>query len=55
MFALLSVITIHAIHRAMGGDVALPLWEVARMYSSEIEYSEENLERMMDEAEDAVF
>ena len=47
-FAILSTILIHALVRATGE----PLTEIARMYSSEIEYSEENLERFLDEIED---
>ena len=54
-FAVLCTVIIHAIHRATGGRDRDSLCEVARMFSSEIEYSEENLERLMDEVEDAVF
>lgn len=54
-FAVLCTVIIHAIHRATGGKDLDSLCEIARMFSSEIEYSEENLERLMGEAEDAVF
>lgn len=54
-FAVLCTIIIHAIHRATGGKDLDSLCETARMFSSEIEYSEENLERLMSEVEDAVF
>ena len=54
-FAVLCTVIIHAIHRATGGNGMDSLCEVARMFSSEIEYSEENLERLMGEVEDAVF
>ena len=53
-FAVLCTVIIHAIHRATGGKDLDSLCEVARMFSSEIEYSEENLERLMGEVEDAV-
>lgn len=54
-FAVLCTVIIHAIHRAVGGKDLDSLCEIARMFSSEIEYSEENLERLMGEVEDAVF
>jgi lysine-N-methylase len=54
-FAVLCTVIIHAIHRATGGKDLDSLSEVARMFSSEIEYSEENLERLMGEVEEAVF
>jgi lysine-N-methylase len=54
-FAVLCTLIIHAIHRATGGKDLDSLCEIARMFSSEIEYSEENLETLMGEAEDAVF
>ena len=54
-FAVLCTAIIHAIHRATGGKDLDSLCEIARMFSSEIEYSEENLERLMGEVEDAVF
>ena len=54
-FAILCTAIIHAIHRATGGEDSDSLCEIARMFSSEIEYSEENLERLMGEVEDAVF
>lgn len=54
-FAALCTVIVHAIHRATGGKDPASLCEIARMFSCEIEYSEENLERLMDEAEDAVF
>ncbi|MBQ9151758.1 MAG: flagellin lysine-N-methylase, partial [Clostridia bacterium] len=54
-FAVLCTVIIHAIHRATGGGDLDFLCEIARMFSSEIEYSEENLERFMGEVEDAVF
>ena len=53
-FAILSVILIHAILRATGKEDAETLAEVARLYSSEVEYSEENLERFSDLIEDAL-
>ena len=52
LLAILSAALILAIHRATGGTDFASLCEVARMYSSEIEYSEENLERLTDEIED---
>ncbi|MBE6652155.1 MAG: hypothetical protein E7610_01920 [Ruminococcaceae bacterium] len=54
-FAILCTVIIHALHRATGGEGLDSLCEVARIFSSEIEYSEENLEILMGEAEDAVF
>lgn len=54
-FAVLCTVIIHAIHRAMGGGDMDSLCEITRMFSSEIEYSEENLECLMGEVEDAVF
>lgn len=54
-FAVLCTVIIHSIQRATGGKDMDSLCEVARMFSSEIEYSEENLERLMGEVEDAVF
>ncbi len=54
-FAVLCTVIIHAIHRAAGGKDLGSLCEIARMFSSEIEYSEENVERLMGEVEDAVF
>ena len=54
-FAVLCTVIIHAIHRATGGKDLDSLCETARMFSSEIEYSEENLERLMGEVEDAIF
>ncbi len=54
-FAVLCTIIIHAIHRATGGGDLASLCEIARMFSSEIEYSEENPERLMSEVEEAVF
>ena len=55
VFAILCTTVIHAIHRATGGSDLTSLCEVARMFSSEIEYSEENLERLMGEVEETVF
>ena len=54
-FAVWCTVIIHAIHRATGGKDPDSLCEVARMFSSEIEYSEENLECFMGEVEEAVF
>ena len=54
-FAALCTVIVHAIHRATGGKDPASLCEIARMFSCEIEYSEENLETLMSEAEDAVF
>ena len=54
-FAVLCTLIIHAIHRATGGKEGHLLCETARMFSCEIEYSEENLERLMEAVEDAVF
>lgn len=54
LFAVLSTALIHAVHRATGGEDLESLCEIARMFSSEIEYSEENVERLMDEIEDAL-
>ena len=53
--AALCTVIVHAIHRATGGKDPASLCEIARMFSCEIEYSEENLETLMGEAEDAVF
>ena len=52
-FAILSVILIHAAARATGRMDPESLADIARLYSSEIEYSEENLERFWDEIQDA--
>ena len=54
-FAVLCTSIIHAIHRATGGSDLDSLCETVRMFSSEIEYSEENLERLMSEAENMIF
>ena len=54
-FAALCTVIVHAIHRATGGKDPASLCEIARMFSCEIEYSEENLETLMGEVEDAVF
>ncbi len=54
-FAVICTVIIHAIHRATGGKDLDSLCEIARMFSCEIEYSEENLETLMGEAEDALF
>ena len=54
-FAALCTVIVHAIHRATGGKDLDSLCEIARMFSSEIEYSEENLETLMGEAEDNLF
>lgn len=51
-FAILSTILIHAVTRAEGRTDPDTLAEIARLYSSEIEYSEENLERFMDEIQE---
>ena len=51
-FAILSACLIHGLVRATGNTALDALYEVARMYSSEIEYSEENLERFLDRIED---
>ena len=52
-FAILSTVLIHALVRATGRTDADTLAEIAWLYSSEIEYSEENLERFWDELQDA--
>ncbi|MBQ7909879.1 MAG: flagellin lysine-N-methylase [Clostridia bacterium] len=54
-FAVLCALIIHAIHRATGGKDLDSLCETARMFSCEIEYSEENLERLMEAVGDALF
>lgn len=54
-FSVLCTVIIHAIHRTTGGKDLDSLCETARMFSSEIEYSEENLERLMEAVEDAIF
>lgn len=54
-FAVICTVIIHAIHRATGGKDLDSLCETARMFSCEIEYSEENLERLMEAVEDALF
>ena len=54
-FAVICTVIIHAIHRATGGKDLDSLCEIARMFSCEIEYSEENLEILMGEVEDALF
>ena len=57
-FAIQSAILIHAlaqaIARAIGQNPPEALAEAARLYSSEIEYSEENLERFLDLLEDSI-
>ena len=53
-FAILSASLIHGLVRAMGGPHLKDLYEIARMFSSEIEYSEENMERFLDEIEDSI-
>lgn len=53
-FAIQSAILIHAIARAAGQTAPDGLAEAARLYSSEVEYSEENLERFLDLLEDAI-
>ena len=53
-FAAWSTVIIHAIHRATGGRDMDSLCEITRMFSSEIEYSEENLERLMTEVEEGI-
>ena len=47
-FAVLSTILIHAMARATGRTSLAELCEIARVYSSEIEYSEENLDCLWD-------
>ena len=47
-FAVLSTILIHAMARATGQTYTQELCEIARVYSSEMEYSEENLECLWD-------
>ena len=47
-FAILSTILIHAMARATGETSFEELCEIARIYSSEIEYSEENLDCLWD-------
>ena len=47
-FAVMATMLIHAVARAS----AIPVTEAARLFSSEVEYSEENLERFMDLLED---
>ncbi len=49
-FAVMSTTLIHAIVKA----TALPVAEAARMFSSEIEYSEENLEQFLNLLEDGL-
>ncbi len=46
LLSLLCTVIIHAIHRAAGGKDLDSLCEISRMFSSEIEYSEENMERL---------
>lgn len=53
-FAILATTVIHAVCRATGRTDFDSLCEVARAFSSEIEYSEENLETFMAEVEMAV-
>lgn len=50
-FAVLCTIVIHAIHRSQGGGEHDGLCEILRMFSGEIEYSEENLDRLIDEVD----
>ena len=50
-FAVLCTGIIHALCRAVGDGDFATLCEFSRMFSSEIEYSEENLERLMYEVE----
>ena len=47
-FAVLSTLLIHAMARATGVTSLPQLCEIARVYSSEIEYSEENLDYLWD-------
>jgi lysine-N-methylase len=47
-FAVMATMLIHAVARAS----VIPVTEAARLFSSEVEYSEENLERFMDLLED---
>ncbi len=48
LLAMLCTAIIHAVHRAVGGEDLDSLCEISRMFSSEIEYSEENLERLIE-------
>ena len=54
LMAVFSVSVIHALHRTLGGGFPL-LCEISRMYSSEVEYSEENMETLMDEIEATLY
>lgn len=54
LLAVLCTVIIHAVHRAMGGEDMDSLCEIARMFSSEIEYSEENMERLTDAAGEGI-
>ena len=47
-FAVLSTILVHAMARATGQTSLEGLCEIARVYSSEVEYSEENLDYLWD-------
>ena len=46
LLAVLCTVIIHAVHRAVGEGSMDDLCEISRMFSSEIEYSEENMERL---------
>ena len=50
LLSVLCTVIIHAIHRATGGKDLDSLCEISRMFSSEIEYSEENMERLTEAA-----
>lgn len=52
LLSVLCTTVIHAVCRAVGGEGFDFLCEIARMFSSEIEYSEENLERLTEAAEE---
>ena len=54
-FAVISTALIHAILRARGEDSFETLVEVSRLYSSEIEYSEENMEMFFNFLEEACY
>jgi len=51
----LCTVIIHAVHRAVGGEDLDSLCEISRMFSSEIEYSEENMERLTQAVGEKIF
>ena len=55
LLSVLCTVIIHAVHRAVGGEDLDSLCEISRMFSSEIEYSEENMERLTQAVGEEIF